>query len=97
MGVTYITAKISIGAPVAEGSIPPEPKGGVERMHRRRRFRHAKSLEERLAQEALELREEAGNLLAGSKREALLRKARQDETAAYLAEWLTSPGLQSPK
>ncbi|MCP3398959.1 hypothetical protein NLM25_18595 [Bradyrhizobium sp. CCGB01] len=66
-------------------------------MHRRRRFKHAKSLEERLTQEALQLHEEAGNLPPGRKREALLRKARQDETAAYLTEWLTSPGLQSPK
>jgi hypothetical protein len=27
----------------------------------------------------------------------LLRKARQAETAAHLNQWLSSPGLQSPR
>jgi hypothetical protein len=27
----------------------------------------------------------------------LLRKARQAETAAHISEWLSSPGLASPK
>jgi len=30
-------------------------------------------------------------------RDALLRKARQAETAANIDEWLDSPGLQPPK
>jgi hypothetical protein len=29
-------------------------------------------------------------------REALLRKARQAETAAHIDDWLRSPGLQPP-
>ena len=58
---------------------------------RRRRVRQVQPLEERLAQEAYDLREAAKTLPLGPKREALLRKARQDETAAELTEWLTSP------
>jgi hypothetical protein len=63
---------------------------------RRRRFIQTQSLEERLAEEAKSLREEAKTLPPCAKREALLRKARQDETAAHLTEWLTSPGLKPP-
>ncbi|MDH2386625.1 hypothetical protein [Bradyrhizobium sp. CER78] len=58
---------------------------------RRRRVRQIQSLEERLAQEANDLREAASTLPLGPKRDALLRKARQDETAAQMTEWLTSP------
>jgi hypothetical protein len=32
----------------------------------------------------------------GLQREALLRKAKQAETAAHLNEWLSSGGLQNP-
>ena len=32
----------------------------------------------------------------GPEREALLRKARQDEIGAHMTEWLTSPGLRPP-
>jgi hypothetical protein len=30
-------------------------------------------------------------------RQLLLRRARQAETAAHISEWLSSPGLASPK
>ncbi|TWB88161.1 hypothetical protein FBZ93_119151 [Bradyrhizobium macuxiense] len=58
---------------------------------RRRRVRQIQSLEERLAQQANDLREEANALPLGPKRDALLRRARQDEMAAEMTEWLTSP------
>ncbi|MCC8961486.1 hypothetical protein H8A95_03915 [Bradyrhizobium sp. Pear76] len=63
---------------------------------RRRRVPQTQSLELRLTQEAYDLRETAKALPLGRERESLLRKARQDETAAHLTEWLTSPGLRSP-
>ena len=63
----------------------------------RRRFKHTQSLEERLAEEAKRLREEAKLLPPGAVREALLRKARQAETGSHMSEWLSSPGLQPPK
>jgi hypothetical protein len=54
-------------------------------------------LEERLAEEAKRLREEAKLLPPGARREQLLRKARQAETGSRLSEWLRSPGLQTPR
>jgi len=63
----------------------------------RRRVKQTQSLEIRLSAEAARLREEAKKLPHGSKREELLRKARQTETASHMSEWLTSPGLQPPK
>jgi hypothetical protein len=49
----------------------------------RRRFAQSESLETRMAEEAKRLREEAKSLHAGAAREALLRKARQTETASH--------------
>ena len=63
----------------------------------RRRFKQDQSLEERLADEARRLREQARLLPPGAMREAVLRRARQVETAAHMSEWLSSPGLQQPK
>jgi hypothetical protein len=63
----------------------------------RRRFKQVKSLEERLAEEARRLRDEAKLLPPGAVREQVLRKARQTETASHMSEWLGSPGLQAPK
>ncbi|SFN17861.1 hypothetical protein SAMN05216573_10914 [Bradyrhizobium sp. Rc3b] len=65
-------------------------------MQRRRRFKQTKCLEERLAEEAKELRTVAATLPPGPTRDAVLRKARQDETAAHMTEWLNSPGLKPP-
>jgi hypothetical protein len=62
----------------------------------RRRFKQILSLEERLAEEAKRLREEAKSLPPGSQREDMLRKARQAETGSHMSEWLRSPGLQPP-
>jgi hypothetical protein len=63
----------------------------------RRRLKQVKSLEERLADEAKRLREEAKLLAPGAVRDAMLRKARQAETGAHVSEWLRSPGLQPPR
>jgi hypothetical protein len=62
----------------------------------RRRFKQTQSLEERLAEKAKRLREEAKSLPPGAVREALLRKARQAETGSHMSQWLSSPGLQPP-
>jgi hypothetical protein len=40
---------------------------------------------------------EAQKLPYGKERDALVRKARQLETAAHINEWLSSPGLLPPK
>jgi hypothetical protein len=39
---------------------------------------------------------EAENLPYGEEREALLRKARQLETASQIDQWISSPALQPP-
>jgi hypothetical protein len=62
----------------------------------RRRIKQTQSLEERLADEAKLLRETAKSIPPGAERDRLLRKARQDETALHLTEWLSSPGLRPP-
>jgi hypothetical protein len=66
-------------------------------MEQRRRFRQLVSLHERLDQEAARLRYEAKKLPHGAERQILIRKARQAETATHIDEWLSSPGLQSPR
>jgi hypothetical protein len=63
----------------------------------RRRFEQIQSLEERLAEEAKRLREEAKLLPPGAVRDELVRKARRAETGSHLTEWLTSPGLRPPE
>jgi hypothetical protein len=56
-------------------------------MQRRRRFKQASSLRERLAEWAKEVREQAAHLPPGPDREALLKKARQADTASELDDW----------
>ena len=63
----------------------------------RRRFKQTLSLQERLANEAKRLREEAKTHPPGQAREDLLSKAEQYETGCQMSEWLRSPGLQPPK
>ncbi|MCP3401531.1 hypothetical protein [Bradyrhizobium sp. CCGB20] len=65
-------------------------------MLKRRRFKQSRTLDERLADEAARLREEARALRPGRHREMLLRRARQDETAIQIDAWLKSPGLRPP-
>lgn len=63
----------------------------------RRRFKPIDTLEERLAQEAKRLRDEAKLLRPGAARDDLVRKARQAETGSHISGWLRSPSLQPPK
>ena len=66
-------------------------------MIKRKRFKQVHSLEQRLADEATRLREEAELLPAGALRQEVLRRARQCETGAHVSEWLRSPGLRAPE
>ncbi|MGY4622806.1 hypothetical protein [Bradyrhizobium sp. USDA 4486] len=66
-------------------------------MLKRRRFKQTQSLEERLAEEAKRLREEAKLLPHGPAREQIIRKARQCDTGSHMSEWLQSPGLKPPE
>jgi hypothetical protein len=56
-----------------------------------------KSFQERLRAFADEERKKAKQLPPGPERDAALMKIRQAETAAHLAEWANSPGLQPPQ
>jgi hypothetical protein len=66
-------------------------------MKHRRRFKQLLTLEDRLSAWAKSVREQAQKLPPGAEREALLKKARQADTASHLNDWANSPGLQSPK
>jgi hypothetical protein len=63
----------------------------------RKRIKHIASFEDRLAYEAHRFKERAKELPPGPRRDDLLRKAHQAETASHISEWLTSPGLAAPK
>jgi hypothetical protein len=63
----------------------------------RRRLKQLKSFEERLAEDAKRLREEAKLLPPGYVRELVLRRARQAETGSRVSGWLRSPGLRPPR
>jgi len=65
-------------------------------MQPRRRHKLAVLLEERLAAEALRLRERAKSLPPGIQRERAVRSARQLESAMQIDEWPWSPGLRVP-
>jgi hypothetical protein len=64
----------------------------------RNRVKRTTTFEELLAEEAARFVEAAAKEAPGSKaRELLLRRARQAETASHISDWLSSPGLASPK
>lgn len=63
----------------------------------RRRIQHDTPLDQRLAEQAERLRDEARGTPPGIERERLIRRARQAETAAHMQEWLSSPGLRPPE
>ncbi|MHC2282856.1 hypothetical protein ACVME8_009499 [Bradyrhizobium diazoefficiens] len=66
-------------------------------MQQRRRYAPPETtLEQRLADEACRLCEQARLLPPGAVRDATMRKARQAETGSRLSEWLRSPGLKAP-
>jgi len=64
---------------------------------RRNRTKHTLTFEERLAQAATQLEEQARSMPPGQERDAIMKKARQAETAAHINDWLSSPGLRPAK
>jgi hypothetical protein len=62
-----------------------------------RRFKQTMTLQERLEREAETARTRATSMPPSKERDALLRKARQAETAVHIDEWLSLPGRQSSK
>lgn len=69
---------------------------GTMTQHRRRVIQ-SRSLEERVAEQAARLKEQASQLPAGAEREALLKRARIAQTGAHLSDWLRSPDLRPPE
>ena len=63
---------------------------------KRNRVKQTESLKDRLATFAEQCRKEATKA-SGPRRDELLKKARNAETAAHLDDWANSPVLQSPK
>jgi hypothetical protein len=55
------------------------------------------TIEQKWRQQIEEVKTEAGKLPHSRERDALLKKARQLETASHTCEWLSSPELQPPK
>jgi hypothetical protein len=55
------------------------------------------TIEQDWLQQSEAAKNEAQKLPYGKEREALVRKARQLETASQINQWLSSPGLQPPK
>jgi hypothetical protein len=64
---------------------------------KRNRRKQTTAFDERLQKAACEAREVARQLPPGPQRDLLLRKAGQAETACHINEWLTSPGLRTPR
>ena len=56
-----------------------------------------KQSSEKWHEQAEAFKREAEKLPYGKERDELLRKARQLETASRINEWVSSPGLSSPK
>jgi hypothetical protein len=54
------------------------------------------TLEQKWRQLSEAAKKEAETLPHGKEREALLRKARQLETASQIDQWISSPALQPP-
>jgi hypothetical protein len=65
-------------------------------MLKRRLFRQAASLQDRLLAFAREVREKASRLQPGPEKDALLRKARRADTAAQIDGWANSRELRPP-
>jgi hypothetical protein len=65
-------------------------------MQHRRRVKQTSSLKDRLTSFAKEAREKASRLPPGAEKEAMLKKARQANTAAHLEDWINSQGLRPP-
>jgi hypothetical protein len=59
-------------------------------------FQQTQSLQDQLTSFAKEAREVAAKLRPGLKRDDLIRRARQADTAAHIDDWINSAGLQPP-
>jgi hypothetical protein len=86
-------------------AIPPEILAAIEEQPgmpefrpiiRRPRIKHEASFKDRLLKSAQEAREQAALLPPGAERDRLLQKARQNETAANIDTWISSPGSRPP-
>jgi hypothetical protein len=55
------------------------------------------TIEQKWHQQSEAAKNEAQKLPYGKEREALVRKARQLETASQINQWLSSPGLKPPQ
>jgi hypothetical protein len=55
-----------------------------------------KSIELKWHEQSEATKQQADKLPYGNKKNHLLRKARQLETASQIGKWLSSPGLQPP-
>ena len=63
-------------------------------MQKRRRFKQ--SFKDSLTSFAQEARDQAAKLPPCAERDALIKKARQAETASHLDDWVNSHELQPP-
>ncbi|UWU69466.1 hypothetical protein N2602_02745 [Bradyrhizobium sp. NC92] len=63
----------------------------------RRRVIQTRSLDDRMAELAAALTEQASQLPPGKEREDFLRRARIAETGAHINDWIHSSGLQPPE
>nr|WP_247442544.1 hypothetical protein [Bradyrhizobium sp. CW7] len=63
----------------------------------RRRVKQTRSLEERMAEQAASLREQALQQPVGAERESLLRRATIADAGGQISNWLRSAGPQPPK
>jgi cell division protein FtsB len=64
-------------------------------MQRRRSAPH--TFEENIAAEKAKLEAQIAKLKPGPQLDALRKEIRQLDTAAHIGDWLSSPGLASPK
>jgi hypothetical protein len=55
------------------------------------------TIEEKWHRQSEEAKRHAEKLPQGKERDALVRKARQLESASHLNQWLSSPGLRPPR
>ena len=66
-------------------------------MSGRRRIKQIASLNDRLKTFSDELKSKASQLRPGPQQDALLKRARQAETASHIDDWVNSSGLQRLK
>ena len=66
-------------------------------MIKRRRFKQIQSLSERLVQDVEHLKKKLATLPPGPEHDHILKRIRQNETAAHIDQWLKSPALQPPQ